>query len=460
MRTQLSTGGRRRVPRTLGIAAAVTVCLLVAPAPASAAPTDAQISAAERARQDAAAEVGAITAQLAQAESAAAAASAAAQIALQDYEEAQAAYEQARADADAAAAEAARAVAALAQGEAEVAAFARASYIQGSTSSGTRALLSSGGPAQLLERAALLDAVGEHRTDVVAQLTVLQEQSAAADTVAQQTLGEADGLQQEAATLLAGAQQQEIAARAQAAALTEQQDAVEQQLSAAQQTLTGLQDDRAAAQAQAQVQAQRDAAARAAAAAPRSPAAPPASSGGSSSGGSSSGGSSSGGSSSRPAPVAAPAPPPVTTVGNPSRSTVETAIAAAMSQRGVPYSWGGGGSNGPSFGISPDTSVWGFDCSGLTQYAYAQAGIRIGGTSRDQYWLNRGKTVAKGDLQRGDLLFWDDGSANPNYLDIVHVAIYLGDGQMIEAPTSGSFVKVSTARTSSSTYFGAVRPAG
>jgi cell wall-associated NlpC family hydrolase len=137
---------------------------------------------------------------------------------------------------------------------------------------------------------------------------------------------------------------------------------------------------------------------------------------------------------------------------------VQTAIAAAKTQLGMPYSWGGGGSNGPSYGISPDTQVLGFDCSGLTQYAYAQAGIAIGGTSRDQWWLNRRKQVATGDLQPGDLLFW--GGDRSDYMSITHVALYLGNGQMIEAPDRGKHVTIASARISSSTYFGAVRPTG
>ncbi|MCF6508957.1 NlpC/P60 family protein, partial [Blastococcus sp. MG754426] len=144
------------------------------------------------------------------------------------------------------------------------------------------------------------------------------------------------------------------------------------------------------------------------------------------------------------------------TAGAPSTSAAETAIAAARSQLGVPYSWGGGGSNGPSNGIPPDSQLFGFDCSGLTQYAYARAGIAIGGTSRDQWWLNRNKQVAIGDLQPGDLLFW--GGDRSDYMSITHVAIYIGGGQMIEAPDRGQHVTIARARTSSSTYFGAVRP--
>jgi peptidoglycan DL-endopeptidase RipA len=342
--------------------------------------------------------------------------------------------------------------------------------MQGSTAPGAMALMTSGGPSELLERAALLDAAGQHRVDVVAQLTALEEQATAADQAAKQTLAAAETLKAEAATLLASAQQQESQARSQEATLAEQQEQYEAGLASAEQTLTALQTQRAAAETYAAQQQQ--AAAAAAAAAQRatsrtttSPSSSSVSSSSSSSGsssssassGSASSGSASSGSTSKPV-AAAPAPPKNTTAGAPSGSTVERAVAAALSQKGVAYSWGGGGSNGPSYGISPDTNVYGFDCSGLTQYAYYQAGIQIGGTSRDQYYRFRNETVAVGDLQRGDLLFWDDGSANPNYLDIVHVAIYLGNGQMVEAPDRGLTVRVSTARTSSSTYFGAVRP--
>ena len=133
---------------------------------------------------------------------------------------------------------------------------------------------------------------------------------------------------------------------------------------------------------------------------------------------------------------------------------MQKAIAAAKSQIGVLYSWGGGGSNGPGYGIPPDSNVWGFDCSGLTQYAYAKAGIAIGGTSRDQWWLNRNKQVDADDLQPGDLLFYASGSA---YTSIYHVAMYLGGNQMIEAPDRGKKVTISTLRFGRD-YYGAVRP--
>ena len=131
-------------------------------------------------------------------------------------------------------------------------------------------------------------------------------------------------------------------------------------------------------------------------------------------------------------------------------------IAVAKTQLGLPYSWGGGGSSGPSYGIPPDTGIWGFDYSGLTQYAYARAGIQIGGTSRDQWYRFRGNTVAKADLQPGDLVFWGSGSS---YTSIYHVALYIGGGKVVQAPQSGDVVKISSMWYVSD-HFGAVSPTG
>ncbi|NEK85127.1 C40 family peptidase [Blastococcus saxobsidens] len=405
-------------------------------------PSDSQLSDAQQARTDAAARVGEITAQLARARADADAAHQAALIALQDYEDKQGAYETARVAADAAAAAAAHAETELRGGRDDVAAFARDSYMQGTTAPGMTALLSAEGPGELIERAALLDAAGTHRVDVVAQLTVLEVQAKDAEQVATQSLSAAGELQAQAAVLLDSAQTQEVSARAQADAIDAQEDALQGELAQAQQVLSGLEGARAAAQQE----AARQAAARQAATTRPSASAPAP------------------GPSPAPAPTPSPTPTPSRPrpvpiggeAGAPSVSAAQTAIAAARSQIGVAYSWGGGGSNGPGYGIAPDTQVFGFDCSGLTQYAYARAGISIGGTSRDQWWLNRTKQVGVGNLQPGDLLFW--GSDRYDYMSITHVAIYIGNGQMIEAPDRGKHVTISPARTSSSTYFGAVRP--
>lgn len=125
--------------------------------------------------------------------------------------------------------------------------------------------------------------------------------------------------------------------------------------------------------------------------------------------------------------------------------------AAALSYLGTPYTWGGGGPNGPTQGIrdggvgdrNGDYKKVGFDCSGLTEYAWAQAGIAIGGDSRTQY-ATGGTRLRLGAAQPGDLLFVGDTPQT-----IHHVAIYLGRifgrDYVIESPRSGSVVKVSMA---------------
>ena len=446
----------RWVVRGAGTGIVALVLLGVVPGVAAAAPSDAEVAAAQADRDAAAAEVGRLSAELATAEAAAAAASQDAQIALQDYEETQAALEAARAAEAAAQAALDQAQAELAQGRADVATFARSSYMQGTTSPGLTALLTSGGPAELVERAALLDAAGTHRVDVVGQLTVLEQQATAAEQEATASAQQAQELEVQAADQLASAQAQEIDARQQTAALVEQRAAVQEQLEAADAEVGQLAaEQEAAEQAARQQAAQQQAAQQAARPAPGAPssgsAAPAPRPSTSTPGGGSSPSPGAGGGSPAPAPIPVP-----TTAGDPSGSAVQTAIDAALSQRGLDYSWGGGGKNGPSYGIPPDTGVYGFDCSGLMEYAYWQAGIAVGGTSRDQYYRFRDRTVARADLQPGDLVFWGNSS---DYRSIYHVALYIGDGKVVQAPQSGDVVRVSNMWFGSQ-YFGAVRPTG
>lgn len=436
--------------RVAGTAVAVLVVAGLVPGTALAAPGDDQVAEAQAERDAAAARVGEIGAQLAQAQERVDAARQGAQIALQEYEVRAAAQQEARVAADAAAAAAERAAVELARGRAQVVDFARSSYMQGSTAPGAAALISADGPAQLLERAALLDAAGSHRVDVVTELTVLEQQATAADDAAQVAVQAAGEAEAAAAESLASAQAQEVSARAQAAELADRREALEADLAEAQEVLYGAQGAAAAAAA---------AEAAATAAQARPPAAPPASSGpparSTSSSSSSSSSSSTSSSSSSSSSSGGGSPTGTgTTAGAPTRSVVQTAIAAATSQRGLPYSWGGGNSTGPTYGIPPDTGIYGFDCSGLTEYAYAQAGIRIGGTSREQYWRFRDRTVAADDLQAGDLVFWGTTS---DHTSIYHVALYIGGGQVIQAPQSGDVVRISSMWFGSD-YYGAVRP--
>lgn len=117
---------------------------------------------------------------------------------------------------------------------------------------------------------------------------------------------------------------------------------------------------------------------------------------------------------------------------------IEYAIRRGGSQMGVPYSWGGGKPSGPTKGIESGANTVGFDCSGLTQFAYAGVGVLIPKYSGDQY--NTGRKVPVAQAKRGDLLFWGPGGSQ-------HVAMYLGGGKMLEASGSAGKVTVSPVRT-------------
>ncbi|MEY7971012.1 C40 family peptidase [Saccharomonospora xinjiangensis] len=96
------------------------------------------------------------------------------------------------------------------------------------------------------------------------------------------------------------------------------------------------------------------------------------------------------------------------------------AIEFALDERGDPYVWGATG---------PDS----YDCSGLMLRAYESAGISLPRVSRDQY--NSGAMLPVEQAQPGDLVFWAYDSADPS--TIHHVAMYLGEGKIVEAQQSG-----------------------
>lgn len=124
---------------------------------------------------------------------------------------------------------------------------------------------------------------------------------------------------------------------------------------------------------------------------------------------------------------------------------IEAVIARAESQIGMPYAWGGGDANGPTQGIRDggvadsfgDYNKVGFDCSGLVLYAFAGVGISLPHFTGYQY--NHGKKVPTSEMERGDLIFYGPNAEH-------HVAIYLGDGMMLEAPQSGQNVTKSPVR--------------
>lgn len=126
------------------------------------------------------------------------------------------------------------------------------------------------------------------------------------------------------------------------------------------------------------------------------------------------------------------------------RQASEYVIRRAGSQLGVPYSWGGGNAAGPSKGIDSGAGTVGFDCSGLILYAFAGVGIRLPHYSGSQYQL--GRKIPSSQMRRGDVIFYGPGGSQ-------HVTLYLGNGQMLEAPYTGSEVKVSPVRTGGMTPY-------
>lgn len=126
------------------------------------------------------------------------------------------------------------------------------------------------------------------------------------------------------------------------------------------------------------------------------------------------------------------------------RQASEYVIQRAGSQLGVPYSWGGGNAAGPSRGIDSGAGTVGFDCSGLILYAFAGVGIKLPHYSGSQY--DMGRKIPSSQMRRGDVIFYGPGGSQ-------HVTLYLGNNQMLEAPFTGSHVKVSPVRTSGMTPY-------
>jgi cell wall-associated NlpC family hydrolase len=124
------------------------------------------------------------------------------------------------------------------------------------------------------------------------------------------------------------------------------------------------------------------------------------------------------------------------------------AVDWALAQVGTPYIWGG------------ETPGVGFDCSGLVQAAYKEAGITLPRVAQDQY--DATAKLGTGDpLEPGDLVFFGGGPA-----DVTHVGIYIGNGQMVDAPHTGADVRVESIPTTTGApwgtdiYIGATQPAG
>jgi cell wall-associated NlpC family hydrolase len=106
------------------------------------------------------------------------------------------------------------------------------------------------------------------------------------------------------------------------------------------------------------------------------------------------------------------------------RVQINTMLQAAASRVGKPYVWGATGPNA-------------FDCSGLVQWSFARAGIRMPRVSQQQWFA--GPHVDYSNARPGDLLFWHNDPTDRGNID--HVAIYAGNGMMLAAPHTGAYVE-------------------
>ena len=410
----------------MGLTAIAACALLVLPQMAQAAPSEEEIAAAQAAEEAAKMSVAQIEVKLAEVNASAATAMQNAQIAGEDLNEANIALNEATATANQASADADAAEAAFQEGKQQIASVAQAAYRGGGgtldalapyfDSDGLRSVetkqagissFSSSAEAKM-QNVAALEQVAKVTRD--AANTALANQKAATDEVQKRTDAAnqaAAAAQNEAAIVAAqrGAYVQELATKQNTTVelINEREAALE----AERQEAARIAAEQAAAAAEAQRQADAAAAAERAAAADAS--------------------SSYNDDGDDDYSYSAPSysyEEPSYSAPSYSGGGADTAIATAKSYLGVPYVWGG-------------ESYGGVDCSGLTMLAWESAGVDLPHLSRAQY--SYGTHVPIGSMEAGDLIFW---SSNGTQSGIYHVAIYLGGGQMIEAPTFGVPVRI------------------
>ena len=410
----------------MGLTAIAACALLVLPQMAQAAPSEEEIAAAQAAEEAAKMSVAQIEVKLAEVNASAATAMQNAQIAGEDLNEANIALNEATTTANQASADADAAEAAFQEGKQQIASVAQAAYRNGGgtldalapyfDSDGLRSVetkqagissFSSSAEAKM-QNVAALEQVAKVTRD--AANTALANQQAATDEVQKRTDAAnqaATAAQNEAARVAAqrGAYVQELATKQNTTVelINEREAALE----AERQEAARIAAEQAAAAAEAQRQADAAAAAERAAAADAS--------------------SSYDDDGDDDYSYSAPSysyEEPSYSAPSYSGGGADTAIATAKSYLGVPYVWGG-------------ESYGGVDCSGLTMLAWESAGVDLPHLSRAQY--SYGTHVPIGSMEAGDLIFW---SSNGTQSGIYHVAIYLGGGQMIEAPTFGVPVRI------------------
>ncbi len=145
-----------------------------------------------------------------------------------------------------------------------------------------------------------------------------------------------------------------------------------------------------------------------------------------------------------------PNPPAGTVPGLPTTTDpqIQAVLARAVAQVGVPYAWGGGAASGPTQGISDgggaadragDSHKVGFDCSGLMVYAFSSIGITVPHQTQAIWATFPPPITDRTQIRPGDMIML---SANGQPSGVDHVGLYLGNGQVVDAPESGTTIRI------------------
>jgi cell wall-associated NlpC family hydrolase len=446
---QLCRIERSRSRAVAGLAALATaVSLFVVAHPAAAVkppnPTDQQLQQARDNKAALANQVGALTARVATLTAQANQLEAEKELAEQKVALALSQLQQAQATAKQTAQDAVVAQEQVQRAQREFVEYAQASYMSGDVQGMTGTLLTAQDPNALLQESALQGYQASHQLGAIDNLqraTVAKSNADAAARKAVQDQTKAAAAAQQAEQDAASAV---TAANAQKQQVTATLSASQSQLDAAQLELHTLNGQRAAflAWRQHQIELQRErqrklqlARERAARLAQQHQ---------------SQGGGGGGGGSGPSAPSG----------GSWTAQKGRTAAQRAISQEGLMYAWAGGNAYGPTRGVCAGDGAWndcnviGFDCSGLAMYAWGP-GLPMAHYAASQYTQAGSYHPGPGNFQPGDLLFW---SSNGTIAGIHHVAIYIGNGLVVQAPESGEVIQETPWDQVSWGYFGATRP--
>ena len=427
----------------------LSAAVLIAPNSSQAAPppnpSDGQLTAAQAAKNALATQVGELSAQVARLQAQLDTLNADTELAEQKLALALQHLEDAKQKSADAAAAVRKAQANVVEARKKFTDFVRTTYMSSPVTGAAGQLLTASDPEALLRHGDYVGYAADHKLGVIGALNRATVAKSNADAVARAAV-----LQQQAATNAAAQAEQDAKAALQAAQAQQQQIAAslaaqQAALQAAQANLATLNNQRAAYDAyqaqQAELARQRAAAAAAAAA----EAAAARQHAGSSGQGSGNGG-------------GVPVAPAINGGWTPAAG--QTAVSRAKAFLGWPYSFAAGNYNGPTFGIAVDADsrndahVRGFDCSGLTLYAWAPY-IHMDHYASAQYSQAGSVHPNVASLMPGDLVFWSD---NGTQSGISHVAVYSGGGSVVQAPFSGAYIEITPLNRVESGYYGATRP--